>query len=276
MSKKRILFVTQEMEPYTTLSEMSEMVRKLPQHVQESGFEIRVLMPKFGTINERRHRLHEVVRLSGMNIIVDDEDYPLIIKVASLPGARMQVYFLDNEEFFKRKFVFEDAEGKPYEDNQERTVFFCKGVLETVKKFGWPPDIIHCHGPMTALLPLFKNKVYHNDPIFEDTKMVYSVYDNELDSAFDNKFLEIAAINDLEEEDVAPYCTDGKINLNHGGIYYSDAVVKGNSSLSEDVIKTIEKSDVLVQEYNTVEEQLPLVVDFYRSMLPEEEEEEQS
>ena len=117
--------------------------------------EVRVLMPKYGSINERRHRLHEVVRLSGMNIIVDDDDYPLIIKVASLPGARLQVYFLDNEEFYKRKFVFDDENEKPFEDNQERMVFFCKGVVETVKKFGWPPDIIHCHGWMTSLVPFF-------------------------------------------------------------------------------------------------------------------------
>lgn len=261
------------MEPYTTLSEMSELVRKLPQHVQESGYEIRILMPRFGTINERRHRLHEVVRLSGMNIIVDDEDYPLIIKVASLPGARMQVYFLDNEEFFKRKFIYSDAEGKPFADNQERTVFFCKGVLETVKKFGWPPDIIHCHGPMTALLPLYKEKVYHNDPIFGETKMMYSVYDNGLDESFDEKFLEIAAINDLEAADIAPYSKDGKVNLNFGGIHYADAVVKGSSSLSDDVIKFMEESDATVHEYNPVEEQLPALVALYEEMIPESEEE---
>lgn len=274
MSKKRILFVTQEMEPYTTLSEMSELVRKLPQHVQETGYEIRVLMPKFGTINERRHRLHEVVRLSGMNIIVDDEDYPLIIKVASLPGSRMQVYFLDNEEFFKRKFVFEDADGKAFEDNQERTVFFCKGVLETVKKFGWAPDIIHCHGPMTALVPLFKNKVYHNDPIFEETKVIYSVYDNDLDASFDKRFLDIAAINDLESEDVAPYGSEENITLNLGGIHYSDAIVKGSTSLSEDVLKSIEAKEALVLEHGPVEEQLENIVSFYKELLPQEEEEE--
>lgn len=131
MDKKRVLIVTQEMKPYTAISEISEIARKLPQYVQGQGLDIRVLMPRFGTINERRHRLHEVVRLSGMNIIVDDDDYPLIIKVASIPGARMQVYFLDNEDFFKRKHVFEDASGKFYDDNADRMVFFCKGVIET-------------------------------------------------------------------------------------------------------------------------------------------------
>ena len=124
MSKKRVLFVTQEMNPYTTLTEISTLVKKLPQYAKEKGMEIRVLMPKFGLINERRHRLHEVVRLSGMNIIVDDDDFPLIIKVASLPGARLQVYFLDNEEFFRRKFMFEDGKEKPFDDNQDRMVFF--------------------------------------------------------------------------------------------------------------------------------------------------------
>lgn len=274
MSKKRVLFVTQEMKPYTTLSEMSELVRKLPQFAQEKGYEIRVLMPRFGTINERRHRLHEVVRLSGMNIIVDDEDYPLIIKVASLPGARMQVYFLDNEEFFKRKFVFEDEEGKPFEDNQDRMVFFCKGVMETVKKFGWAPDIIHCHGPMTSLVPLFQKKVYHNDPIFEDAKVVFSVYNNDLESTFNKRFLDIATINDLEEKDVAEYTEGDNIKLNHGGISYADGLVLGSSDLSSDVMDKVNASGLEIQQFMDVEEQLQTTIDFYNSLIGEEEEEE--
>ncbi|MEM9548854.1 MAG: glycogen/starch synthase [Bacteroidota bacterium] len=274
MSKKRVLFVTQEMKPYTTLSEMSELVRKLPQFAQEKGYEIRVLMPKFGTINERRHRLHEVVRLSGMNIIVDDEDYPLIIKVASLPGARMQVYFLDNEEFFKRKFVFEDEEGKPFEDNQDRMVFFCKGVMETVKKFGWAPDIIHCHGPMTGLIPLFQKKVYHNDPIFEDAKVIFSAYNNDLESSFDKRFLEIAMINDLEDDDVAPYAKSDTINLNVGAINYADGIVAGSNELPSEVVDKISSSETTYQSYMDIEEQLQATIDFYNTLIGEEEEEE--
>jgi len=188
----------------------------------------------------------------------------------------MQVYFLDNEEFFKRKFVFKDAEGKPFDDNQERTVFFCKGVLETVKKFGWPPDIIHCHGPMTALLPLFKKKVYHNDPIFEDTKMVYSVYDNDLDSSFGEKFMEIAMINDLEEDDVAPYMTDGKVNLNNGGIHYSDALIDGSTSLPDNVKSKMDASDAAKLGYAPVEEQLPAIVSYYEELIPDDEEVEEA
>ena len=143
MNKKKVLFITQEMDPYLDLDGIGTLIQKLPAYAQDGGMEIRILMPRFGTINERRHRLHEVVRLSGMNIIIDDDDYALIIKVASLPGSRIQVYFLDNDEFFKRKMVFADDDGKLFDDNQDRMIFFCKGAIETVKKFGWPPDIVH-------------------------------------------------------------------------------------------------------------------------------------
>lgn len=270
MSKKRVLFVTQEMNPYTELSEISKIVRKLPQHVQEKGFEIRVLMPKFGTINERRHRLHEVVRLSGMNIIVDDEDYPLIIKVASLPGARMQVYFLDNEEFFKRKRIFTDEKENPFKDNQERMVFFCKGVMETVKKFGWAPDIIHCHGWMSSILPLFQKTVYNTDPIFSDAKMIYSVYNNSLEETFNEKFFELAAINDLEAEDLKDYKSkDGKVLLNQGAIHHSDVIIKGSEKLDKAVNDVLKATDKQVVDYLDVEEYLPNIINLYNELLEE-------
>jgi len=193
MDKKKVLIITQEMQPYTALSEIAEIARQLPQYVQEKGMEIRVLMPRYGTINERRHRLHEVVRLSGMNIIVDEDDYPLIIKVASLPGARIQVYFLDNDDFFKRKSVFEDDKGNAFEDNEDRMIFFCKGVIETVKKFGWPPDIIHCHGWMTSLVPFYLKTAYKTEPLFQQSKVVYSIYGEEVGKDFSKDFLEKAS-----------------------------------------------------------------------------------
>ena len=197
MSKKKILIVTQEMEPYTSLGMVSKIVRELPNRITREGMDIRILMPRFGTINERRHRLHEVVRLSGMNIIVDEDDYPLIIKVASLPGARLQVYFLDNDEFFRRKQMFKDKEDNVFADNAERMVFFCKGVMETVRKFGWPPDIIHCHGWMTSLIPLYLKKAYKDDPIFRNDKLLYSIYESPFDSNLEDRFLEKASINNL-------------------------------------------------------------------------------
>jgi len=269
--KKKVLIVSQEMEPYTALSEISNIARKLPQYVQEKGMEIRVLMPRFGTINERRHRLHEVVRLSGMNIIVDDDDFPLIIKVASVQGARMQVYFLDNEDFFKRKSVFEDAEGKPFEDNSDRTVFFCKGVIETVKKFGWAPDIVHCHGWMTSLIPFYLKTAYKTEPLFQNAKIVQSIYNNTLESTFTKQFITKATINDLEEGDLSAFFNDDNITLNNGAIMHSDAIIKGSEELSDDVLASIEASGNAVLEHQG-EDYLAAYVEFYHSLLEQEEE----
>lgn len=271
MGKKRVLIVTQEMQPYTALSEISEIARKLPQYVQEKGMEIRVLMPKFGTINERRHRLHEVVRLSGMNIIVDDDDYPLIIKVASLPGARMQVYFLDNEEFFQRKSVFEDAKGVPFEDNLDRMVFFNKGVVETVKKFGWAPDIVHCHGWMTSLIPAYLKLAYKNEPLFNDSKIIYSVYKDTFDQKYDKKFLEKAAVNQIEESDLEPYAKDDLICLHQGAIAFSDAVIIGTDEVTPAIKDLLEKGDKPVLEHQDEASYLASYLDFYKSLMVEEE-----
>ncbi len=276
MSKKKVLIVTQEMEPYTAISKISEIARKLPQYVQEKGMEIRVLMPRFGTINERRHRLHEVVRLSGMNIIVDDDDYPLIIKVASLPGARMQVYFLDNEDFFKRKSVFEDAKGKPFEDNEDRMVFFCKGVLETVKKFGWAPDIVHCHGWMTSLIPFYLKKAYHNEPLFQDAQIIYSLYNQTLEDSFEDSFLEKASINSLEAEDLGDYQEGDAIKLHKGAVAFSDAVIKGEEELNDASMSVLEGLEIPVLEAPSPEDNyLAQYLEFYKGLLEQEAEKEE-
>ena len=267
MSKKRVLFVTQEMNPYTTISAISEKVRALAPHVQGGDFDIRVLMPKYGVINERRHRLHEVVRLSGMNIIVDDDDFPLIIKVASLPGTRLQVYFLDNEEFFKRKFIFNDAEEKPFDDNHERMVFFCKGVIETVKKFGWPPDIVHCSGWFTSLVPLFLKKVYTHDPVFENAKIVYSMHEENYSQHFSDRFIEIASINDLQPEDMAPYLEDGKVNLNQGATTYADAIVKGSEDMEAKDLSAWDDSEKPKLDFFAEEEFKKESLSFFKDLL---------
>ncbi len=269
MDKKKVLIITQEMEPYTALSEIAEIARKLPQYIQDKGMEIRVLMPRYGTINERRHRLHEVVRLSGMNIIVDDDDYPLIIKVASLPGARMQVYFLDNEDFFKRKSVFEDDKGQPFEDNTDRMIFFCKGVIETVKKFGWGPDIIHCHGWMTSLIPLYLKTAYKTEPLFKNSSIVYSLYNDTLVSPFSEAFTSKASINNLEPEDLVAYKdeTSENINLHKGACTYADAIINGSKSEEEQpALEGIAKPILDFQE----EEYLPAYLGFYNSLLEQE------
>lgn len=270
MEKKKVLIVTQEMQPYTAISAISDIARKLPQYIQENGMEIRILMPRFGTINERRHRLHEVVRLSGMNIIVDEDDFPLIIKVASLPGARMQVYFLDNEDFFKRKSIFEDDRGKPFEDNVDRMVFFCKGVIETVKKFGWPPDIVHCHGWMTSLVPLYLKTAYQTEPLFQNSNIVYSVYDEAPRYVFGDKFLDKATINNIGQEELSTYQEDENTNLHVGAISYSDAIIKGSEEINADIEKILDGSGKPVLEHKGAEEFLAAYLEFYNSLLEQE------
>jgi len=235
-----VLYVTQEMSPYTTLSDISGIVNQLAPHVYNKGYEVRVLMPRYGLINERRHKLHEVVRLSGMNIIVDDDDFPLIIKVASLPGSRMQVYFLDNEEFFKRKAIFDDENEKPFDDNADRMVFFCKGVMETLKKFGWAPDIIHCHGWMTSLIPMYHSKIYKQDPIFQDAKMIYSAYEGTYSHTFKESFFDKAKINDLTDDDLNDFKDGDRISLHEGAIKYADGVIVGSESLDPNVQKAVD------------------------------------
>lgn len=269
MSKKKVLIVTQEMQPYTKQSILSEIARKLPQYIQEQGMEIRILMPRFGTINERRHRLHEVVRLSGMNIIVDDDDYPLIIKVASLPEARMQVYFLDNEDFFKRKQTFKDEEGQPFEDNMDRMVFFCKGVLETVKKFGWPPNIVHCHGWMTSMVPLYLKSAYKNEPLFQNSKVVYSLYEEDTSNSLASEFLSKATINNLTEKDLAPYYDGKGIKLHEGAIAFSDAIIKATDTIDDSVQTALDDSGKPVLGYQA-EDYLASYLEFYQNLLAEE------
>lgn len=223
--KKRVLLVSQEMYPYTDATEMSEVVFRYAQFLQDKGLEVRILMPRFGVINERRHRLHEVVRLSGMNITVNDDDYPLIIKVASLPGTRLQVYFLDNDEFFKRKGMFEDENGL-YEDNLERMIFFCKGVIETVKKFGWSPDVTHIFGWMSALLPAYLKNHYKNEPIWRNARCLFSAFDcQEMNEALkDANISELFGENHLESA-LSSYLRTETPDWNAGAAQYADGVI---------------------------------------------------
>lgn len=270
--KKKILLISQEMEPYTGLSEIAELAYRLPLFLNDNKCEIRILMPRFGTINERRHRLHEVVRLSGMNIIVNDDDYPLIIKVASLPNSRIQVYFLDNDEFFKRKSVFEDSDGESFDDNIDRAVFFCKGAIETVRKFGWAPDIIHCHGWMTSLIPLYIRTAYKNDPIFQSSKIIYSLYDTLQQEFTFEEFGPKATINNLEEEDMMDYRTDDLADLQKGAIIYSDAVIRGSETMNESLEAQLLLSEKPVLDYMNAETGLPPIFEFYNSLLEVAEE----
>lgn len=242
VSKKRILFIANEMSPYLELTEFSEIVNKLAIKANDSGFEVRCIMPRFGTINERRHRLHEVVRLSGINISVENDDYPLQIKVASLPNARLQVYFLDNEEMFKRKFVFQDEQDQWYPDNGIRSIFFCKGALETVKKFGWPPDIIHCSGWMTGLIPMFLKTAYKKEPVFSNSKVVFTIGQNTFSDTLGNDFLKQCVINTLiKEKDLDPFKSADNVAMFNGGASYADAISFGDDKVSKKLLESFSK-----------------------------------
>jgi starch synthase len=229
--KERVLFISQEITPYLPESHIGKIGRQLPQGIQERGREIRTFMPRFGCVNERRNQLHEVIRLSGMNLIIDDNDHPLIIKVASIQSARMQVYFIDNDEYFLRKFTTHDKDNKVFKDNDERLIFFCRGVIETVKKLNWTPDVIHCHGWMTSLIPLLIKKVYHEDPVFENARVVYSVYNDGFKGSLDKKLASKLRMDGMSEEDLAMFAEPTHAGLTGAALRYADAVVKGDENL---------------------------------------------
>ena len=269
MEKKRVLFISQEIAPFLPPSDIASTARKLPQGIQEAGKEIRAFMPRFGNINERRHQLHEVIRLSGMNLIINDVDHPLIIKVASVPQAKIQVYFIDNEDFFKRKATVSDDKGKFFEDNDERAMFFGRGVLETVKKLGWKPDIIHCHGWMAALTPLYIKKLYQNDPHFEDTKVVYSIYDTGFNKNWDSNFYNKLKFDGFDESDIETLKDVDFVALNKMAINVSDGVVQGSESIDDDLIAEIQTSGTPFLEYYSEESCVKPVDEFYDQIIEE-------
>src|SRR4051812_2415836 len=242
LTKKRILFIAIEMSPYLELTEFAEMINKLAITCNNNGYEVRCIMPRFGVINERRHRLHEVVRLSGINVSVDNDDYPLQIKVASLPTARLQVYFLDNEDFFKRKHAFTDDNDEWYEDNGLRTIFFCKGALETVKKFGWPPDVIHCSGWMTGLIPMFIKVAYKKEPVFSNCKVIFTIGQNTHNEKLGNEFVKLATINaNIKEKDLEPYKDGSNISMFRGGATFADAITFGSEIIDKKLHEDFDK-----------------------------------
>ena len=269
MEKNKILYVTQEINPFLIQSEISNLVRTLSQGVHETDKEIRIFMPRFGVINERRHQLHEVIRLSGMNLIINDYDHPLIIKVASIPQIRIQVYFIDNEEFFKRKFVFNGEDGKFFNDNDERSMFFCKGVLETVKKLGWVPEIIHCHGWMSALMPVYLKTLYQNDPHFSNAKVIYSIYDVQNKNKFSKNFKEKLAFDEIPVDELN---IEGNIdvkNLHKIGLEWCDAIGVCSSDADDHFKTYLTETDKPLLQFHSEEQTIEVHQDFYEKVLSE-------
>ena len=226
MAKLRILYVSSEVDPFLNTSQIANFVRNLPAAMQERGMEIRILVPRFGSINERKNRLHEVVRLSGITIPMGDEEKPLTIKVASIPAAKLQVYFIDNEDYYQRKYILNDKEGDFYPDNHERAIFFCKGALETVIKLGWAPDVIHCNDWMSSLVPLYISTHYRNHPIYKDSKTIFSPHNSAFDFTFSNDdLLEKVKIGDLDEAHLGSLATSDYHAFIKIGAEFADKVV---------------------------------------------------
>lgn len=263
MKDKRILYVSSEVIPYLPETDISSTSFEAAKMVNNLGGQIRIFMPRFGNINERRHQLHEVIRLSGMNLVINDLDMPLIIKVASIPKERMQVYFIDNEDYFKRKATLTDEDGNLFSDNDERAIFFAKGIIETVKKLNWSPDIIHVHGWLASLLPLYLRNYYGNEPLFSGAKIVTSVYNQSFDGTLDEEMQEKILFDGLEKENVKHLKTPNYVNLIKTAVDNSDAVIVGGDNIPEDLSKYLNKLDRPVLPYKTREEMSHAYQDFY-------------
>ncbi len=265
MKDKRILYVSSEVVPYLPETEISSMSFEAPRMVNKQGGQIRIFMPRFGNINERRHQLHEVIRLSGINLVINDLDMPLIIKVASIPKERIQVYFIDNEEYFKRKATLTDEDGNLFPDNDERAIFFAKGVIETVKKLNWAPDIIHVNGWLASLLPLYLKEFYKTEPLFAESKIVTSIYNQSFEGSLDNNMIKKVSFDGLSEEAIKPLQKPTYLNLMKLAIDNSDAIIKGSESLDKDLDSYIDSSEKPVLDYFSIEEFIEPYTEFYKN-----------
>lgn len=265
MKDKRVLYVSSEVIPYLPETEISSMSFEAPRMVNSNRGQIRIFMPRYGNINERRHQLHEVIRLSGMNLVINDMDIPLIIKVASIPKERMQVYFIDNEDYFKRKATYGDEEGNFFPDNDERAIFFAKGVIETVKKLNWSPDIIHVHGWLASFLPLYIRNYYKNEPLFENSKIVTSIYNQGFDNTLDIKVTEKIMFDGIEENLIEELKIPNYVNMMKLAIKNSDAVIKGSENIPEELEEYLNNLEKPVLNYHKIDDFSEAYLDFYNS-----------
>ncbi len=265
MKDKRILYVSSEVVPYLPETEISSMSFEAPRMVNKQGGQIRIFMPRYGNINERRHQLHEVIRLSGINLVINDLDMPLIIKVASIPKERIQVYFIDNEDYFKRKATLTDEDGKLYPDNDERAIFFAKGVIETVKKLNWAPDIIHVNGWLASLLPLYLKEFYKNEPLFSESKIVTSVYNQSFEGTLDINMINKVKFDNIDENlikvlEKPTYNSIMKVAIDH-----SDALIKGSAEIPKELVDYLKASNKPVLEYFSMDDFAEPYAEFYKT-----------
>lgn len=268
----KILYAATEISPFARMTNTADLLRFLPASLQDKGFEIRILLPKYGSINDRRNRLHEVIRLAGIEVDVAGKTESMKIKVASIPNAKLQVYFLDNETYFKRKGMFTDSKGKFYEDNDERLIFYNKGILETVKKLGWKPDLIHCHDWPAGLVPVFLKTVYKDDENFEGTKVIYNLHSPLNEGLFDPSILEKMGLP--EGFDAESIMTDGKVDFRRAGLKYADRVVTGND-LGNELDDLFEELNITPDKIQGAPQDISSkFADYYKSIVGETEEQQ--
>lgn len=267
MEDKRILYVSSEVVPYLAENEVSLMSYNVPKMINDQGGQIRIFTPRYGNINERRHQLHEVIRLSGMNLVINDLDMPLIIKVASIPKERIQVYFIDNDEYFKRKATFADEEGVMYPDNDERSIFFAKGVVETVKKLNWVPDIIHVHGWMAAMLPIYMKHYYKDEALFENTKIVTSIYSQSFDEELDADMINKIKFDGIPHEAISDLEKPNYENIMKAVVKHSDAIIIASENLSPSLTKIIETSKKPFLPLQAKDKFAEAYTSFYKSLI---------
>ena len=270
MAKKKILFINQEISPYVPDNALSIMGRELPKTIQECSHEIRTFMPKWGIINERRGQLHEVIRLSGMNLIINDTDHPLIIKVASIQSAKVQVYFIDNDDYFGKRLMEKDEQGVDYDDNGERAIFFARGVLETVKKLRWVPDVIHCQGWMSAVVPIYVKTAYQDEPSFADAKVVTSLFSQKLDKDLADDFKQCLEFRETTQELLKGYKDKFDfVELGKMAIDYSDGIVQSEALVNDELLAYTKEKNIPFLGYS--ESVAEACEDFYESLFPAEE-----
>lgn len=273
---KRILFISQEIYPYMAEeTPMRMLCRQLPEYFQGHGFETRTFMPKFGEINERRNQLHEVIRLSGMNLIIEESDHPLLIKVASIQSARIQIYFIDNDDLFHRRKGVADQNGVEYPDNDDRVIFYARGVIETVKKLRWTPDIIVCSGWMGALAPLYLKKAYSDEPFFAHSKIVLMLDDKEYQKPFPTRFADKLRIDGISNTDVRSIAgfPVGYEELMRLSVDYSDAIVYATPKVNQRIVNYAETKGKPILPYAETEdlnEACKRQLDFYHGLLETE------
>jgi len=266
MKGKKILYVSSEVIPYMPQTDIANMTYSLPKMVNENGGQTRIFIPKYGVINERRHQLHEVIRLSGINLIIDDMDMPLMLKVASIPKERMQVYFIDSEDYFKSKLVESDKNGKLYKENDERSIFFAKGIIETIKKLNWKPDLIHVHGWIASLLPLYLKNFYNNDPMFENTKVIVSLYDNQIKGKLDKQIVNKLKFDQIADKNLSILDNPTYDNLYRISLAFSDGVIFA-SNIKKDYFQLLKTYKIPVLECFTNTDFEKEYLDFYNKFL---------